>query len=120
MKSRGFTNLVRAWRTAASDLGIKVTAPITLRDAKRNKIDYAALVHDFGSRKGMAILFHDDRKAMEAADAAGYGFSCMDAYQIYARDSFINALIDWEWTGTLEDAPKWYIEASNSDGENES
>ncbi len=102
MKPKGFTNFVRAWRTAASDLEITVTAPSTLRGAKGIKIDYAALVHDFGSPKGIAILVREDRQAMEAADAAGYGYSCMASYQTYDRDSFMDALIDWEWVAKLE------------------
>jgi hypothetical protein len=77
MKPKGFSNLAHAWRTAASDLGIQVTAPFALRGAEGQNIDYAALVHDFGSSKGMAILVQEDREAMEAAETAGYGYSCM-------------------------------------------
>ena len=44
-----YYQLVDAWRTAASDLGIRVTAPFSITDDDGDQVQFIALVHDFGA-----------------------------------------------------------------------
>jgi hypothetical protein len=46
------SEIARAWQTAASDPGIKVTAPFNLKTRSGVVETFEALVHEFGGPKG--------------------------------------------------------------------
>jgi hypothetical protein len=92
------------WLTAASDLGIAVTAPTTV-----NGEEVVAVVHDFGSERGTAVVSLGSERqgqAVSAARAGGYFVSVVRA-AAYDRADFIATLDDWGWYGS-GDPPPWY------------
>jgi hypothetical protein len=67
------------WQRAATELGFELVVPFTLSNGGE-AIEFPALVPQFGSAKGMLIMFEysaDAAQAAQAAQAAGYGFSCL-------------------------------------------
>lgn len=106
--------LVQAWLDAATDLGIDVVAPFTLRvDAQ--ELECVALVSDFGGVSGMVLLqggvpeWEEVRDLLEGARELGYGFSFVGkSYSVYDRGLFVDTLNDWEWRRGTDTAPAWY------------
>lgn len=108
--SEGFE---RAWLDAASDLGIDVVAPFTLRVAERD-LTCVALVRGFGKVNGMVVLrggvseWQGVRDLLNAASELGYGHSFVrDSYARYDRALFVDTLNDWGWQRETE-PPDWY------------
>ena len=104
-------DLSQAWREAAVDLGIEVTAPYLLLLTGQHQC-IARLEH-FGSPEGMVTiaLDADDREAVrdEAASRGIYVSQVNpDLYRHYQREVFIEALDDWGWYGTEVERPAWY------------
>lgn len=100
-------DLLRAWREAAADLGIRVDSHM-----------HMVRVFEFGSRAGMLCAVNgtpNGRESLtEAADALGSGRSELGStYRTYNRDSFIEVLNDWGWTGDGT-PPGWYAGAAAS------
>jgi len=93
------------WSVAGADLGIRVTAPFVLTTRSETDLQFDALVHDFGSSKGMLIMERWDRAKAEAAGERGFGYSCMGA-SAYDRASTIEVLRDWGWSSS-ESPPAW-------------
>jgi hypothetical protein len=102
--------LATAWREAAEDLGVEVVLPYRLD----GRVDFVALVRDFGGPKGMLVLASWDEGKAEAATQHGFGYSCMDSpfYETYNRERFVEILTDWTWTGNPTARPAWCIESS--------
>jgi hypothetical protein len=94
---------VQFWQKAAADLGIDVVTPFetTLTDGTR--VEVSALVRDFGAKRGMVVDANYDiiqpytKKLVED----GYGFSSNfgESPESYDRDSMIEILADWGWSG---------------------
>jgi hypothetical protein len=96
-----------AWQTAAEDLGIAVTAPASLDGEV-----CIALVHEFGSPHGTAVVPRGGEResaTVAAALAAGHYVSIVnaDSYATYDRNLFVGTLDDWGWYGS-GDPPSWY------------
>jgi hypothetical protein len=100
------TALGETWLAASKDLGVRVTAPFVLETESGSRFNFDALVHDFGSAKGMVLMEKWDSAKADAAVAQGFGFSCLDA-GAYDRESTIEVLIDWGWCGLKTAVPKW-------------
>jgi len=95
-----------AWRRAAADLGIRVTAQITVEVGSQETAEFRALVHDFGGPMGTLVCSMDDSSPRRLGD---YFVSAVnpEVYQNYDRQTFVDALEDWGWFG--KDAPPtWY------------
>ncbi|HUC33236.1 MAG TPA: hypothetical protein VMS14_07515 [Ilumatobacteraceae bacterium] len=97
----------RAWQEAAMDLGVEVIAPGVI-----DGFEFVAILPDFGSPGGAAVLTYDDSlrgPAANAAEARGYFVSIVNPqiYRVFQRERFIETLDDWGWFGT-ENAPEWY------------
>lgn len=93
--------LLRAWRAAADDLGIRVEVE-------------GEVVHvtEFGSPEGMLCALRDSQEGQlelrHTAEARGAGWSVLSlSYVQYDRDGFIDVLNDWGWCA-LGDPPAWY------------
>jgi hypothetical protein len=112
-ESRVDESLVASWRIAARELGIRVEAPATVDVGREKPIRCVALVRDFGSPHGIAILSlaadYDLSCVSPARKQAEYpGVSLLsDSYAEFDRDHFIDALNDWGWYGD-ELPPDWY------------
>ena len=92
------SHLGQSWVEAGADLGLRVTAPFVLTTEAGQSLPYDAVVHDFGSNRGMLLMEQWDVTKATAAAENGYGYSCMDAFQ-YERGSAIEVLRDWGWSG---------------------
>ena len=96
--------LALAWKAAAHDLGLRVTIPYFIERPNAGAHTYVALVHDFGSARGMLV----DTCEHIVAPPPEYGYSGMSAaYGTYERALFIEALKDWGWAGGGP-PPSWY------------
>lgn len=105
-------HVAAAWRTAASDLGIRVTTPFVLeRSVGGERLEFIALIHEFGSRAGTVVIGigKESSSLQEATASAGYFFSALnlDCYDRYDRQLFIDTLNDWRYFG-LAPPPSWY------------
>ena len=106
--------IAAAWRAAAADLGIRVTAPATLRTAGGRALEVAAIVHDFGGPAGTVACPAPELDAVRAAARAGKHFLSglnPELYRAYERQTFVEALEDWGWYGAGE-PPAWYTGVS--------
>jgi hypothetical protein len=95
------------WREVSADLGIKVTTPFSLITASGKRLQFDALVHEFGSRLGMLLMERWDAAKAGAAAEMGYGYSCLSA-GIYDRETVIEILQDWGWSRPSP-APEWLV-----------
>jgi hypothetical protein len=114
--------LIGAWRQAAADLGIRVTAPFILETSDGRTYRMAAHVPDFGDRKNApaGLLVFDDRwyidshekmdAVFEAARSLGYAASgCSHvAYTPYRRAKYSTFLRHNAWIGAAGMEPAWY------------
>jgi hypothetical protein len=108
------SRLQTAWRVAAKELGLEVVMPF---DLKTNAFSIRAeiLLRHFGSPKGMLIV--SDYRVIEPVRdqiiALGYGFATMTEpehdwpFTEEEKESFIEMLDDWRWSGPAEDSPEW-------------
>jgi len=101
--------IVEAWLTAASELGIKVTAPYSLQTHSGEVETFEALIHEFGGPKGTVTgrVAANDPTASRI-EAGYYASNLSDSYRRYDRAFFIATLDDWKWYGPSSDCPSWY------------
>jgi len=103
--------LAQAWRDAAVDLGIRVTAPFQYEAADGSTYECVALLHEFGSVAGTVVASLDiDWKGLFAATKqTGHYASALndDNYVPYERSHYIETLNDWGWYGEGP-PPAWY------------
>lgn len=97
--------LGQMWLEAGADLGFRVTAPFTLMTRAGRSFIFDAVVHDFGSSRGMLLMEQWNAEKGKAAADHGYGYSCMNAGS-YDRESTIEVLRDWGWSSSGK-APSW-------------
>lgn len=112
--SHDVNGIVDAWRRAAEDLGIRVTAPFVLPDVGPEPQEFIALVHDFGSPLGaLACMPKQWELVATAAAARGYFVSALypGVYSRYDRQTFVDTLEDWGWYGSGA-PPAWYTGVS--------
>jgi hypothetical protein len=106
--------LVEQWRKAAAELGIRVTAPVELRDASGQAFTCEAFVHDFGSPTGAVVVSPKTGRRVRAklhsiGDklwVSGSGKRLTG----YNKRHFMEALLDWGWFGEAGEEPSWYSE----------
>jgi hypothetical protein len=101
-----------AWREAAADLGVDVTAPFALADPVAGTFECIALVRDFGSEQGTVVIGIGPANVHVARLAAEAGVFCSaineSAYASYDRSLFVATLNDWGWRGDAARKPHWY------------
>lgn len=113
MDERGLDGqVIAAWRAASADLGIRVTAPVELRDAG-GPFACEAFVSDFGSPAGAVVVSEKaERRLRPRLRALGLWTSVEPRRQpvAYSRKRFIHALEDWGWFGEPGAEPDWYVD----------
>jgi hypothetical protein len=105
--------LVSHWQNAASDLGIRVTAPIRLQDKDGNPFECEGMLHDFGSTNGAIVISQATERRIRP-QLRNFGASlwysvCPDRQpKEYHRATFINELTDLGYFGSPDEVPEWY------------
>ena len=99
----------KVWQEAARELGFTFVPGFTLHDGT-DTFTYLGLVEGFGSSRGMLVITEQDYDPhVRAAEKQGYGYSCMSEHtEPYDRQTFVEVLNDWGWTGSQEHQPPWY------------
>ena len=99
----------KRWLEAANDLGFKFIPDFTLQDGADN-LTYLGLVPEFGGDRGMLIITErESSRHIRAAEQHGYGYSCMsEHFEPYDRDTYVELLNDWGWSGPPDCRPAWY------------
>jgi hypothetical protein len=104
--------IANAWRNAANDLGIDVTAPFSIELEDHSECEFIALIKRFGTLKGTLICLPeewDDFGYHYLAEDHGYYCSGVYAvYEQYEKGVFIDTLNDWGWFGDESAIPCWY------------
>ncbi|HYK81203.1 MAG TPA: hypothetical protein VEU95_16335 [Micropepsaceae bacterium] len=104
---------VQFWQKVSADLGIDVITPFetTLTDGTR--VEVSVLVKDFGAKRGMVVNASYGMIAPYAKKLVedGYGFSSNfgESPESYDRDSMIEILADWGWSGDPAKKPNWLL-----------
>jgi len=111
-----------AFAAMRADLGVDITVPFELEiDGERLRFD--ALIRNFGARNGMVI--DRDSKVISEHGARlielGYGYSCFDfeswIASPYDRQSTIETLSDWGWSGPASERPEWVLDIEEEEAE---
>ena len=106
--------LVEQWQQAAQELGIRVTAPVELRDASGGSFTCEAMVHDFGSPGGAVVVSpKTERRVRSSLRSVGDTLWVSGSGRrltSYNPRHFIEELLDWGWYGKAGDEPQWYSE----------
>lgn len=104
------SHLIEAWRTAAIDLGIGVTAPFAIRDRAGDQLEFVARVHDFGASSGTLVwMMPEPLPAARLPHGVFHFISTLnpDLYATYDRRMFVRVLEGWGWSGRGT-PPVWY------------
>jgi len=102
--------LIEAWRAAAIDLDIGVTAPFTLEDRHGAALEFIAHVRDFGRWSGTLVwMMPEPLPAGRLPFNVPYLVSALNPnlYTEYDRARFVETLESWGWAGRV-DPPDWY------------
>lgn len=107
------SELRRAWLEAATNLGLEVEGPTTI-SLDGAVLIAAVVVRGFGAHHGMVLVtsYADLAPHIHALVEAGYGFCVIGqplANEVFDRDSFVEILSDWGWTGEVEERPHWLL-----------
>ncbi|MGA8246029.1 MAG: hypothetical protein WB797_03925 [Nocardioides sp.] len=98
-----------AWRDAAADLAIDVTAPY---EPEGDGQPVVARVAGFGSSQGTIVVGRSSAGEGIRDIASSRGMHCSEideaTYSRYDRDLFVETLNDWGWYGEPSAAPEWY------------
>jgi hypothetical protein len=111
-----------AWRLAAAELHVRLTAPFTLPAAAGDAYEFVAHVPDFGSEGSgpRGLLVYDylrygssveaQLRLMEAAAGAGYVAIGANpaAYVPYQRNRYEETLTRQDWLGPPGHEPAWH------------
>ena len=101
----------KAWAIAASDLGIRVSAPFHDTDRFGQPLEFVAHVMDFGSSRGTLVWYMPEPLPTRRIRLNSPHFISAlnpDIYADYDRERFVALLSAWGWTGQ-GDAPSWYL-----------
>jgi hypothetical protein len=99
-----------AWAIAASDLGVRLTTPYSLRDRFGIPLEFIAHVEDFGASSGTLVWYMPEPiPSARLPLRAAHFVSAVNPviYSEYDRDRYIALLNGWGWTGQ-GDPPGWY------------
>jgi hypothetical protein len=108
--------LAASWRQAAAELGIAVTAPFEL-PAVDVVFRYGALVHGFGTAKGVLLRamteeppYEVARGLYDAAREAGFCVATLSPLLCrYDQDEFSTFLNFFAWEGRPASRPPWHV-----------
>jgi hypothetical protein len=110
-------SLEEKWRAAETDLSLSVAIPYDLVLPSGFHVHARVLVRCFGANVGMLIVssFANVSAALTELVEQGYGFCVMDDPRMdeeYDRQTVIDVLSDWGWSGAEEERPAWLLSSS--------
>jgi hypothetical protein len=115
------SRMAEKWATAAADLGLEIIAPFRLTLPDGRKLEFDVLLKNFGNTNGMLLTSdHDVFDYGKAIVGLWYGYSIMgqpDESEAYDRESIIEVLADWTWSGPDANKPDWLPEQPVDDDE---
>lgn len=100
-----------AWAIAASDLGIRVSAPFEETDRFGLPLTFIAHVRDFGASRGTLVWYMPDPlPTRRMRPGVAYFVSALNPaiYAEYDRERFVALLSGWGWVG-MDAPPSWYL-----------
>ncbi|MCB2100092.1 MAG: hypothetical protein KDE22_04435 [Rhodobacterales bacterium] len=105
------SSFIDTWNAAAADLGLQITFGFEIKVGTKVVLRPDVFLKDFGHTLGMLVFRRPAGLAGqgEALVQLGYGYSVVDFGGTYRRDSFINMLSDWGWTGNEAERPDWIV-----------
>jgi hypothetical protein len=106
-------SVIEAWKLAACELQIRVTAPFNLSVSDHT---FIAKLPDFGGPHGMVIDvaqppdYLAPQGVVQLVENAGYYISLIssDIYSRFDAEVFKDALIDWGYWGPATTRPDWF------------
>jgi len=103
-------HLRNQWRTAARQLGVEIILPFSLRNEHGHIYEFACLLPQFGSEKGMLLMATYNDEAAVFASQSGYGYSCLapEPNSSVNLEGCIDCLKDWGWSVPGQSPPEWY------------
>jgi len=110
--------LLIQFERARQDLGISFEAPYLLHFEDGTSLTVPIRLLNFGHPKGMIIFtdFDSYRAYADRVVKLGYGFSTLTSpYGPYKKDSMIEMLSDWGWSGKPEERPAWLLDPPMDD-----
>jgi hypothetical protein len=103
-------DVLKAWREAAIDLGLKIHSPFILKIDTGEELEYGMLIENFAGDQGVLVLTEFEKMDDDEPEMYGYCSSALapEYYEKYDRESFIETLTEWGYYGAVEDKPNWY------------
>ena len=94
------------WRLVSQALGIAFVAPFSIELG----LEFACLLPEFGSPKGMLIDARHNATAFKSAIEHGYGCSSMlpETRLVVQPSDYVECLQDWGWAVANRPPPSWY------------
>jgi len=92
---------------------LQLLASFCLRLESGHDLKALFLVKHFGAPNGMLIFgnYEEVSPYIDEVVSAGYGFSVLDEpleREEYDKGEYIEILLDWGWSGNMEEKPSWY------------
>jgi|ERR1035437_212558 hypothetical protein len=108
------------WEEARDDLGLDLIIPFDIDLGPDVTIHAELLVKNFGCPNGMIVVREYDaiKKSLTQIDELDYGYSVLDWQDPYDRESMVEMLSEWGWTGPTSEAPEWLLPPNAIDSEN--
>ncbi len=106
--------LEELWAQAATDLGLEVDVPYTIRLPSGAFVNARVRLRNFGCDSGMLVVsdYSSISMLLDELTNQGYGFSVLDdplPSEVYDREVFIEMLADWGWSGSSAELPSWMV-----------
>lgn len=102
------------WEKAKKDLGLDISFSNELK-VEDDLLHIEIILKNFGAPKGMIIVreYNKIKNYVDALNQNGWGYSALSLGNKYDRESFIEMLSDWGWTGPENEKPNWLLENNN-------
>lgn len=103
--------LIARWKTAATELGIKVVAPVELQDAAGIAFSCEVFLPDFGSNNGSLIVSPKTERRIrpQLRSLADTIFIVHEIGSAYKQTHVVDELMDFGWFGKRDEEPDWFI-----------
>jgi hypothetical protein len=107
--------LITEWKLAAKDLGVEISAPAKIKLNNGSFFIAEVLVKNFGAPNGTLVstdykIFEPLKEELFALGYTHSSYGDADMKEPYERESYIEMLSEWGWTGDSKLKPAWIID----------